>query len=283
MDGTWLTDQKDYDKELFLREFAEMQKQGIKFVVASGNQYANLMTRFPEVLDKIYFVAENGALVAQGRQILHVDSLSDDIYQTLLKITTEYPYPAVVMGLVSAYVKKSSGRAYKQEMKKYMEHITVVDSFGEIDDQIFKVSLTVPEDKMSKILRELKEKYPEVGFVSGAADSIDMQTKGMNKAVGHTARPEPPCSMPPARRPISICLGWRLCPNGQEDPSGGLDQLIATSNSGEFPAWDTTSSFTRQASGRAARAKRGCGGCSERNNTSRRADNQKENYPDILP
>ena len=119
MDGTWLTDQKDYDKELFLREFAEMQKQGIKFVVASGNQYANLMTRFPEVLDKIYFVAENGALVAQGRQILHVDSLSDDIYQTLLKITTEYPYPAVVMGLVSAYVKKSSGRAYKQEMKKY--------------------------------------------------------------------------------------------------------------------------------------------------------------------
>ena len=121
MDGTWLTDQKDYDKELFLREFAEMQKQGIKFVVASGNQYANLMTRFPEVLDKIYFVAENGALVAQGRQILHVDSLSDDIYQTLLKITTEYPYPAVVMGLVSAYVKKSSGRAYKQEMKKYVE------------------------------------------------------------------------------------------------------------------------------------------------------------------
>ena len=65
-----------------------------------------------------------------------------------------------------------------------MEHITVVDSFGEIDDRIFKVSLTVPEDKMSKILRKLKEKYPEVGFVSGAADSIDMQTKGMNKAVG---------------------------------------------------------------------------------------------------
>lgn len=181
MDGTWLTDQKDYDKELFLREFNEMEKREIKFVVASGNQYANLMTRFPEVLDKIYFVAENGALVAQGRQILHVDSLSDDIYQILLQITAEYPYPAVVMGLVSAYAKKSSGTAYLQEMKKYMEHITVVDSFAGIDDRIFKVSLTVPEDKMPQILRELQEKYPEIGFVSGAADSIDMQTKGMNK------------------------------------------------------------------------------------------------------
>ena len=46
MDGTWLNDAKDYDREIFKREFEEMRKQDIKFVVASGNQYANLMTRF---------------------------------------------------------------------------------------------------------------------------------------------------------------------------------------------------------------------------------------------
>ena len=184
MDGTWLNDDKDYDRELFKREFQEMHKRDIKFVVASGNQYANLMTRFPDVIDQIYFVAENGALVAQGKQILQVDALSDDLYQTLLKITDEYNYPAIVMGLVSAYVKKSNDPAYVQEMKKYVEHLEVVDSFDEIDDRIFKISLTVPEDKMPVVLEQLKQKYPEIGFVSGAADSIDMQTKGMNKAVG---------------------------------------------------------------------------------------------------
>lgn len=80
MDGTWLNDDKDYDREIFKREFKEMRKRDIKFVVASGNQYANLMTRFPDVIDQIYFVAENGALVAQGKQILHVDALSDELY-----------------------------------------------------------------------------------------------------------------------------------------------------------------------------------------------------------
>lgn len=79
MDGTWLNDDKDYDREIFKREFKEMRKRDIKFVVASGNQYANLMTRFPDVIDQIYFVAENGALVAQGKQILHVDALSDEL------------------------------------------------------------------------------------------------------------------------------------------------------------------------------------------------------------
>lgn len=184
MDGTWLNDEKDYDQALFLREFKIMQKQDVKFVVASGNQYANLMTRFPEVLDKIYFIAENGALVAQGKQILHVESLSNDVYQTLLGITEKYPYPAMVMGLVSAYVKSSNSPAYIREMKKYVEHLQVVDSFDEIDDRIFKISLSVPEDVMPSLLQELQRNYPEIGFVSGAADSIDMQTKGMNKAVG---------------------------------------------------------------------------------------------------
>ena len=161
MDGTWLNDDKDYDREIFKREFKEMRKRDIKFVVASGNQYANLMTRFPDVIDQIYFVAENGALVAQGKQILHVDALSDELYQTLLKITDEYHYPAIVMGLVSAYVKKSNDPAYVQEMKKYVEHLEVVDSFDEIDDRIFKISLTVPEDEMPIVLEQLKQKYPK--------------------------------------------------------------------------------------------------------------------------
>lgn len=184
MDGTWLTDEKQYDRQLFLREFEEMQKRNIKFVIASGNQYANLMTRFPEVLNKIYFIAENGALVAKGKQILHIDALSRELYQTLIKIASNYHYPAIVMGLVSAYVKDTNSKAYIKEMRKYVEHLELVKSFAEINDQIFKVSLTVPENKMLTILQELQEKYPNIGFVSGAADSIDMQTKGMNKAVG---------------------------------------------------------------------------------------------------
>ena len=75
----------------------------MNFLSVNFKKCANLMTRFPDVIDQIYFVAENGALVAQGKQILYVDALSDDLYQTLLKITDEYDYPAIVMGLVSAY------------------------------------------------------------------------------------------------------------------------------------------------------------------------------------
>ena len=46
MDGTWLREDKTYDEAMFVRIFDLMQERNIKFVVASGNQHANLLTRF---------------------------------------------------------------------------------------------------------------------------------------------------------------------------------------------------------------------------------------------
>ncbi|MDF7638937.1 HAD family hydrolase [Lactobacillus sp. ESL0791] len=184
MDGTWLTDKKTYDQELFMREFKIMQERGIKFVVASGNQYANLLSRFPQVADKIYFIAENGALVAKGREVIHTESLSDKDLATLIKITNKYPYNVVTGGLVSAYVREADGPAYAHWLKKFFSKITVVKSFDQLDDQIFKVTFDLPKDKLPDLLATLKQDYPELGFVSGSTTSIDMSTKGMNKAVG---------------------------------------------------------------------------------------------------
>lgn len=184
MDGTWLNDHQGYDHDLFKKEFAIMKERDIKFVIASGNQFENLRTRFPEEGDQLYYVAENGCLVAQGRQVLHVDALDEDEVKQLFQIASSYNYPVVVAGLASAYVLKKFGQDFYHEMKKYFEKLRTVNSFDEIDDQIFKVSLTIPEDKLPTILEHVRNSYPNFNFVAGAADSLDMQKKGMNKAVG---------------------------------------------------------------------------------------------------
>ncbi len=42
MDGTFLTDDKTYDKPLFERLFDRFLEEDIKFVVASGNHYPTI-------------------------------------------------------------------------------------------------------------------------------------------------------------------------------------------------------------------------------------------------
>ncbi len=44
MDGTFLNDAKQYDRPRFLAQFAQLRQQGIEFVVASGNQYYQLIS-----------------------------------------------------------------------------------------------------------------------------------------------------------------------------------------------------------------------------------------------
>lgn len=57
MDGTWLNDHQDYDRELYQKELTLMQERDVKFVIASGNQFENLRTRFPKTADDLYYVA----------------------------------------------------------------------------------------------------------------------------------------------------------------------------------------------------------------------------------
>ena len=67
MDGTFLSDQKTYNRERFMAQYQQMKAQGIRFVVASGNQYYQLISFFPEIANEIAFVAENGGwVVSEG-------------------------------------------------------------------------------------------------------------------------------------------------------------------------------------------------------------------------
>lgn len=52
MDGTFLSDQKSYNRERFMAQYQQMKAQGIRFVVASGNQYYQLIS-FPTLPMKL--------------------------------------------------------------------------------------------------------------------------------------------------------------------------------------------------------------------------------------
>ena len=84
MDGTFLDDKKQYNKSRFLSQYAQLKQQDIKFVVASGNQYYQLKSFFPEIADEIAFVAENGAYIVNQGQDFSVAALDKDAVKKIL-------------------------------------------------------------------------------------------------------------------------------------------------------------------------------------------------------
>ena len=80
MDGTFLRDDKAYNDE-FNDLYKQMLKQGIQFVIASGNQYEALVCKFDEeIKNDLYYLCENGTkIVYQGKTLYKKALKKDDV------------------------------------------------------------------------------------------------------------------------------------------------------------------------------------------------------------
>jgi FMN hydrolase / 5-amino-6-(5-phospho-D-ribitylamino)uracil phosphatase len=84
MDGTFLNRQMEYDRHRFWKLFEMMRKNDIKFVVASGNQYYQLISFFENRDIEMMFVAENGSYISDGGTPIKVTEFSGYAKQSIL-------------------------------------------------------------------------------------------------------------------------------------------------------------------------------------------------------
>ena len=61
IDGTFLDTNKQFDRNRFETIFKELIDKNIKFVAASGNQFAKLKSIFGD--REMFFISENGAVI----------------------------------------------------------------------------------------------------------------------------------------------------------------------------------------------------------------------------
>lgn len=189
MDGTFLTEKKTFDHQLFGKILKKLQANNIPFISATGNQLIRSHEYFQEFTEGIDYVSENGAILEADGKVIKRTALDYDIAQKLLHfIQTEYP-EAIIM--VSAehhcYILKSMDKATKDDIRIYYRKVEEIDKFTDIDpsDAILKVCLTADDELATIIQDRFNEKYGD--YVRGTSSgnmTIDLVHKGINKAKG---------------------------------------------------------------------------------------------------
>lgn len=176
MDGTFLSDAKTYNRPRFLAQYQRMREQNIRFVVASGNQYYQLISFFPEIAHQIAFVAENGGWVVSGNEdvfncqlpVHHFNAVVDHL-QTLPNIEI------IACGKRSAYTLNRYNDALKTVAAKYYHRLELVDDFNHLDDTILKFGLNVPDSLIPEIQPKLHAALGDmVTAVATGYGSIDL-------------------------------------------------------------------------------------------------------------
>lgn len=187
MDGTFLNSQQEYDREKFSQLYQRMKQQEVRFVIASGNQYYQLKSFFPEVEDELSFVAENGAYVISEGEELFTGEIDPELVHDVLTILAAFTEGHTILcGKNSAYVAENEPEFFIEHGRKYYHRLKKVPNLFEVkEDTLFKFALSFPVEQVSEVLEQLHDALGEkvIPISSGHGD-VDLIIPGIHKAHG---------------------------------------------------------------------------------------------------
>ena len=183
MDGTFLDNQKQWDKQ-FIDQFYQLKNKGIKFCIASGNQYYRLFQKFLPMSPDMMFIADNGSVIADGPNILYTNTIDPKDVESVKAILKEQPEIfAILSGRRAAYALNAN-IAYKNVVTMYYASNKFVESFDEIDDEIIKIAIYDPNYTITKFYDAFASKLPDnLKVATSGNEWMDIQNKTINKGI----------------------------------------------------------------------------------------------------
>ena len=182
MDGTFLDEKSTYDKKYFSILQQKMNAKGIRFIVASGNQYFKLKSYFSETKD-IIFISENGGIITINGEMEIVASFDAKEVSEVLGLLDELKIPVVVCGAKSAYTLESVSEEFETFAHKYYENLELLSSFDDLpEDTVVKFATIIPEAELTTVTSTLNSRFKKgIKAVTSGNIYLDIVLEGSNK------------------------------------------------------------------------------------------------------
>lgn len=187
MDGTFLDDNKQYDKPRFLQQLAIMQQRGMHFVAASGNRLATLHRYLPEVKKEIGFVAENGAYVLDGEEELLIAGMNQEQLAQVFALLPQFPrIITVACCRDEAFCLSSLSETTLNALHPYYMSPARITAFTEIKDPILKLAIWIPPQDRESLLATLSlpAQKNNLRLVDSGNCFTDLLRNDVSKAAG---------------------------------------------------------------------------------------------------
>lgn len=180
MDGTLLTPEGQVP-ERFWQLYDDATAQSITITPASGRQLATLQRMFPACET---FIAENGAVVWHGGEVVSTTDLPLDAARNLIAALPDAPFPAhTVICAPEVATTLPLPPAIDAEVDKYYASRTTLAALGDHPTPVIKIALYVETDAERDALPWVREHAPELRAVVSGKHWLDIMHPDADK--GH--------------------------------------------------------------------------------------------------
>ncbi len=180
MDGTLLNDQGQLNEEFWELE-PKLAANGIKFAIASGRQYYNLVDKFDRIKDNLVFLADNGSYVVYRNEQVHIDSLDKASANKFIEIGRTIPNAYVTLSAKNSAYVESTDERFLQQVGKYFKRMEVVDDLTKVEDTVLKVTICDFNDSETNSYLHFKAFEKEYKVAIAGKLWLDISDWGANK------------------------------------------------------------------------------------------------------
>lgn len=160
-----------------------LDRAGIRFAIASGRPMYTLEAFFPDMLDVLVFISDNGAAVGYKGERLFVDRMSPDHCRELTRFTErKTDGSAVICGLDGAYIAKKD-ELHRSFFEIFFAKMHFVDDLETVTAPANKFTGFFPQRNSEKWYHELFAPQYGARFSVTVGDAywIDLMNTGINK------------------------------------------------------------------------------------------------------
>lgn len=181
LDGTLLLRGEEKLHRLIASEIEKILENNYIFCVASGRNYSELKRLLKDFENKIYFIANDGALIVnKGENIFEAP-----IDKESLKLI-DNEKNIVLHGKYLTFVESDSERFVRHIKEQYFGHTVRIDSLDEVNEPIYKITLYGKKDDISDLDRVYCDKlmceYVKSGINKGKALETLLNNLKINRA-----------------------------------------------------------------------------------------------------
>ena len=185
VDGTLVDSQKRVPKG-FAAAVRKLREHGIRFVIASGRQYYNVLKTFAEAKDDLIVLPENGLMLLDGGEAFFTSRLADSDIEAALKAVRDIPtaHP-ILCGVKACYTHPCSDFCATEMAKYYERRVICEDAFERAkDDIICKLAFFDDESTARNVLPAVCHFADRLTPVLSGKHWLDIMNQGVDKGAG---------------------------------------------------------------------------------------------------
>jgi len=191
LDGTFLSDDKSFDKALFRVVLETLKNKNIQLAIATGVHQERINVLLADFLNEgMAYVTNNGARVTNANgQLIYERTLAMPILLRVQQLLTAFPVKPS-RGLVystddTAYIPREYAHIMLQSHRRYFKQVIIFDDVSEIKAPILKVTMNWQNFDETQFYDAARQTLGDTVHVTETGTgAIDIVPADVNKAIG---------------------------------------------------------------------------------------------------